>query len=128
MPVTQQVDNFLEHFGVKGMKWGVRKHRRTSDQVRRDERAKAVKNVRSLSDSDLDKRISRLEKERKLKTLTDESLSPGKTAAKQILQTAGKRAAGTILAGALLYGVKAAMTKQFNLAEAASYLTPKPKK
>lgn len=36
------VDDFLEHFGVKGMKWGQRKERRTARIQRRVDRTMAV--------------------------------------------------------------------------------------
>ena len=130
----------LEHFGVPGMKWGVRKFgssgssgssstkkRRTSDQVIRADRAKAVKNVRRLSDKDLDARISRIEKEKKLRTLTAEDIQPGRTIAKTLLKNAGTKVAATVLAGSVMYGIKATMTKKFDAAEAVKYLVPVPK-
>lgn len=123
----EAVDRFLAHHGIKGMKWGKRK-RRTSSQVQKDDRKKAVANRRTLSDKDIDARIARLEKERKLKTLTEESQSAGRSRVKQIMANSGSKAAGVILTGAMLYAVKASMEGSFNTKAAAGYMTPKPKK
>ena len=86
----------LMHYGVKGMKWGIRKGK-VSDRVthlaqkakklpskaksayyrnptKRD-RAEASARRRTMSDAELDRRIKRLEKEKKLKQLTQEDIS-----------------------------------------------------
>lgn len=123
---------FLEHYGVKGMKWGVRKSkaelRRQSQNDRvKTQRQQVAKNRRTLKDEDLDKYISRLEKERKLKTLTDETIAPGKTFIRNVMTNAGRTALTTIATGAALYSVRVALTREFDVREAASYLKPKKK-
>ena len=44
---NENVENFLEHFGVKGMKWGVRRNRDSSDggesNSRRDQKSTGAK-------------------------------------------------------------------------------------
>ena len=71
-------DDFLEHYGIPGMRWGVRKStssgssgtakkRRSSDQVKKDDRKAAMTKRRTLSDKELDSRISRLERKENLK-------------------------------------------------------------
>lgn len=122
------VDEFLEHHGVKGMKWGVRRTRSKKEQKLRDQRQKVSDKRRQLSDHELKKYIDRLQEEKRLKTLVAEDLNPGKTAAKKILSESGQKVARTVIAGAALYGVKAAMEKKFNAKEAAAFLAPKPKK
>lgn len=125
----------LYHHGIKGMRWGVRRseaqlaraRQRAEDKAKKKEMKKAVKNRRLLSDEDLQKKINRIEKEKKLKELTADEIAPGKKAASGVLASAGKKAATTIATGAILYGVQAAMTKKFDVKEAASYMTPKPK-
>ena len=132
-------DDFLEHYGIPGMRWGVRKStssgssgtakkRRSSDQVKKDDRKAAMTKRRTLSDKELDSRISRLEKERKLKSLTEDDISPGKTAVKNLIKNAGTKTASAVAAGAMLYAVKAAVTKSFNIQDAVGYITPKPKR
>lgn len=54
------------------------------------ESLKASKNRSIISDEELNYRISRLEKEQKLKSLTNENVRPGRTAAKKILADTAK--------------------------------------
>ena len=59
--------------------------------------------------------------------LTAEEISPGKKFVSDVMSSSGKKVASTLATGATLYAVKVAMTKQFNIKEMASYMTPKPK-
>lgn len=135
----------LEHFGIKGMRWGVRRYedrngkltsagkkryskkRRTPEQVRIDKMRKDVKNRRTLSDKDLDAKIERLKKESELKRLTNENLSPGRTEVANVLKNSGKNILGKVATGVGLYAVKYALTKKFNVSDFAGYVAPKPK-
>ena len=74
-------------------------HRKKNREIKQD-RKQASKNRKNLSDAELNQRINRLEKERKLKTLTDQELKPGRTATKKFLKEQGSRLAGTIIGGA----------------------------
>lgn len=128
------VDNFLAHYGVKGMKWGVRKgvvnprmQRTKKEQRVRSARKTALRRRQTLKDKDLDKLVERLQKEKKVRDLLREDLAPARTATQKILLSAGGVVAGAALAGAMKYGIKAAMTKEFSIKEAARYVIPKPK-
>lgn len=133
--MTDNVDNFLEHYGVKGMRWGVNKgvvrsgaERTSREQKVRAKRKAARRRRQVLSDKDLDSLVNRLQKEKKLKELLDDDLSPGRTAAKKLLLTGGGVVLGGIVTGGLKYGLRGALTKDFNIADAADFIVPKPKK
>ena len=135
-------EEMLEHHGIKGQKWGVRrfqnkdgtrtalgKKRESSSDAKEKEARKAdVKNRRTMSDADLKKRIERMRLEKEYKTLVDEDTAPGKKYVSEILSAAGKKTLTIAAAGALAYGVKAAMTKEFDLKEAAQYIASNPNK
>ena len=131
--------NELYHYGVLGMKWGVRKDRsrsssgsRTSrnskDKQVRSKRKSDLKKRRTMSDVDLKKKIERLKLEQQLKDLTENDISPGRKAVKNILSSSGQKVLTMAAAGTLAYGVKVAMTGKFDIKEAASYVAANPNK
>ena len=122
------VDEFLEHYGVRGQKWGVRKQRTAKDTQEIAKRKKVVSKRRTLSDKDIKTYIDRLSSEKKLKTLVAEDVSPGKTVVKKIMSESGQKVARTVVTGAALYAIKVSLDKKFNLADAAGFIAPKPKK
>lgn len=91
-------------------------------------RKQDLNNRRILSDDDLKKRIDRMKMEKEFKNLTEEDISPGKKITKEILSTAGTKVLTAAAAGAMAYAVKSAMTKQFNITEAANYIAANPNK
>lgn len=124
-------DSALEHYGVKGMKWGLRKRSKNrvsssgarstspnpsskvSAPTTRDKRVKALKNRRELSDSDIKDFTSRLQSEKQLKALLDEDVSPGRTFIKKVMSDAGKQAATKLATNAIIYGTTKTMGKAF---------------
>ena len=140
--MENQSKNNLQHHGILGQKWGVRRFqnkdgsltkagkeriKEDSNQSEKQQRKEASKNRRTLSDADLKKRIERMELERRMKDLTDKDVSPGKAFISDVLSNSGKRVATTVFTGAALYVIKAGLEGKINWKEAAQYLAPKPK-
>lgn len=72
--------NELKHFGVLGMRWGVRRGRNAvSSKARKHPRAK------DLSDDELKQRITRLEREQNYKRLTSGKMDKAKKIVGSIL-------------------------------------------
>lgn len=62
--------NSLRHYGVMGMKWGVRKGRNSSSRSSSRKSFSRKKNVKSLSNDELQRTIRRIELEKRYTQLT----------------------------------------------------------
>lgn len=109
--------DYLAHYGVLGMKWGVRnaetlrkyageKGRTLKNRTKTNmERTRASRNRSQLSDAELDRRIARLEKEKKLRQLTESEVAPGRAYVKDFLKDNGKKIASGLVVGLGSYAV-----------------------
>lgn len=73
------------HFGVKGMRWGVRKDRGSGG------RKSSAKTAKTLTDKELKKRVARLNMEKQYVQLSEGSKSKGKKLVTNMIKTAGKQ-------------------------------------
>lgn len=106
--------DILMHYGIKGMKWGIR---RTEAQLQRargklesdanrtevERRKSTYKNRRTLSDDDLRKEVSRLELEKKYRTLVDDDLHKGRNTVMNFMKSTGGRVLSSAIIGGLAY-------------------------
>lgn len=151
----------LMHYGVKGQKWGVR---RTPEQLGHDvskrikktkkrfekehqehvrvKKAKAsemhaYRNRRVMSDEELNRRISRLQKEKQYRELIDSEVAPGRKYVNDILKDSGRTAVKSVVTAAAMTGTMFVVSKHFgtspdpNVAQYANiflkYISPKKK-
>jgi len=104
---------FIEHYGVKGMRWG---KRGGASSTTRTTFSKAPS---KLSTTELNKRIARMETEKKYNQLNRKDVSEGKKFATEVLTGAGRKVATTVLTGASLVAIKAALSSKLGEGVAA---------
>lgn len=84
------MENELYHYGVLGMKWGIRKDRRSSTRTSRNrqnrstdysedyKKAHSRKSVKEMSDAELRSRLNRLQMEQQYANLSQSNVNRGK--------------------------------------------------
>lgn len=68
--IEDQLENFIEHFGVKGMKWGIRRKRNSkTGRVGGAKSKKGKRKVSDIPDEELAKKVKRMNMEKQYRSL-----------------------------------------------------------
>jgi hypothetical protein len=117
------VEDFLSHYGVRGMRWSVRKHR--NEEARKQQFSKAEKQKRKegktayqkapnrLSDQELKDRIARMDLERRYSDLNSPQQSEGRKYARSIVEQVGRTATAGAAGAAITYFVQRELKRRF---------------
>ena len=130
--VNRELSEVLQHHGVKGQKWGVRKDRghdgekstgvkggRSSKVTKpgsytKTDRKRTAKQRRQLTDSELLEYTKRLEAEKRFSELIANDASPAKKFINSALHDAGKQVLTTITKNAMFGAVRLAIDDEFS--------------
>ena len=122
------MNNELNHHGIKGQKWGIRRfqnkdgsltlagrkrQKQNNDGPTHEDHSKShsIKSVKSMSDKELRDRINRLNMERQYAQLTAQEKSVGKKIVSEVLLNVGKELAKEYLKNYAKKGIEAAINK-----------------
>ena len=135
--IDESSDLYLDHYGVKGMRWGHRKRKvssssRTGRNIRsrsnqQKSRREMKRNRRTLSESDLNKNLDRLRKEKQLKELIDEDVNPGKKYIQDVLKKSGDKLLPAALAAGGAYALAQVMDVKLSKGDIFNLAVPAPK-
>jgi hypothetical protein len=90
---------FLEHFGIPGMRWGRRKGKKSTTPTSQEHKAKEMlkkKKLSSMTNAEIKTLNERLQLERQFKDLTRSERSAGKKFVMDFLESTAKQAVSTL--------------------------------
>lgn len=94
--IEDALEEFIAHYGIKGMKWGIRR-KRNSKTGRVGGKGKGKRKVSDISDEELAKKVKRMNMEKQYRALKEQErdrkvVRRGAKAVGGILATSSKRA------------------------------------
>ena len=101
-------NNFLAHWGIPGMRWGIRRSRSKGGTVKISKKSTKSK-LSEIDDKELQDRVKRLQLEQQYAQLTQKKLSTGKQIVKDILVNSAKQTATTYVTKYMTQGVETAL-------------------
>ena len=95
------MENTLQHHGIKGMKWGIRRYQNKDGSLTPEGRNRysddTSSHVKNMTDQELRDRINRLQLEKQYKSLLEPSgqktVNKGKAFVQNVIETSGKNIA-----------------------------------
>lgn len=116
---SMSLENHLAHYGKKGMRWGVRKSGSRGSSKKTAKRTTYQKSPSKLSDAELQRRVRRLETEKRYLELNNatKTTSSGKKAVNKVLSQIGN-SASTAIAGAAVGAAGLAIKSTLNKSKA----------
>ena len=107
-------EDFLDHYGTKGMKWGVRRRRNERNRAKTFGGDKSTKkNAKDLSDQELRDILNRMQMERQYKQLSNSGrTSAGKEFAKSIVLNIARQQISNAANAGINAGIRKAMNKK----------------
>ena len=110
---TGSPEEILKHYGIDGMKWGVRNgppyplERQKGAKLSSKQKARILQdNVDDLDLKDIEILLKRIELEEKINKLSDEEKKQGNGIVKNILSSAGKQIVSVAVPAVTLYAFK----------------------
>lgn len=110
-------ENELTHWGVLGMRWGVKRSSETSSSSSSDHTVASrlkKKKLNELSNEELKKLTSRLQLEKQYKDLTKRDFSTGQKFISEILLNVGKQTVTTYLSRTLNTAIETLLKNKSN--------------
>lgn len=103
-------DKSLYHFGVKGMRWGVRRsHSQLGQEGKIRSDSKKNHEIKSMSDQELRNRLNRLQMEKQYIQLTQKEKSAGRKFIENVLKNAAQQTASKYVSKYMDKGVRSAL-------------------
>jgi hypothetical protein len=131
------IGGFLAHYGIPGMKWGIRRERGPAGTVSSNPAVKTSTDTspRKLSDQDLQAAVQRMRLEREFRQLRDsERPTKGESFTKNMLKEIGKKQVRRVANTAADIAIEQAIaqlgvkSKNPHVSEVATRMKPKKKK